>query len=295
MGRGKAICLLSGGLDSTTVLWLAKLDHDDVLAVSFDYGQRHRIELIHAALIAQEAGVRHAIIDLTTLTPYLAGSALTDPRIEVPEGHYAEATMAETIVANRNAMMLNIGAAIAIGQGARDVFAAMHAGDHYIYPDCRPEFIESLNATLALGTETATRIVTPVLHLTKAEIVGLGAGLEVPFALTYSCYFGGAQHCGRCGTCTERIEAFRTARVGDPTVYSDMTAYERMRREGLVEPDQRGTDPCHDDDHAYDEAYETDAGTFRITRHPQLFEDRQTAEAALAALRTEHDEWRHQR
>lgn len=216
-----ALCLLSGGLDSTTLLYQTLEEYEKVRAVSFDYGQRHRRELGAARDIAYEFGIPHDVIDLWTLGRLLRGSALSDPSVEVPHGHYAKDTMAITIVPNRNAIMLNCAVGIAIGVGLDAVRAAMHAGDHAVYPDCRPQFITAMNILVKVATETDVAIEAPFIHKSKAEIVKLGAQLGVPWEMTWSCYEGGSAHCGRCGTCVERQEAFAEAGVFDPTRYVD--------------------------------------------------------------------------
>lgn len=223
MDPDKSVVLLSGGMDSTTVLYEAlnaEVGRNVVAALSFDYGQRHATELNYAFRTADRLNVDHQVISLRDVTRFLKGSSLTDD-IEVPEGHYAEDNMRLTIVPNRNSMMLNIAAGVAIGLGAQNVWAAMHAGDHPVYPDCRPEFIHSLNDTLRLATETDVSIVTPYILVGKDKIVLRGSELGVPFEETWSCYEGGNIHCGRCGTCVERAEAFSLADVPDPTLYTD--------------------------------------------------------------------------
>lgn len=218
----KGVVLLSGGMDSTTVLYHA-LKQDEVTlnaALSFDYGQRHSTELNYASRMASKHGIDHEIISLRDVTRFLKGSALTDD-IEVPHGHYAEDNMRVTVVPNRNSMMLNIAAAVAIGTGAGRVYAAMHAGDHPVYPDCRPEFVSALQTTLRYATETTVEIWTPFIMWGKDKIVKHGHDLGVPFEETWSCYEGSNVHCGKCGTCVERAEAFHLAGVDDPTLYQD--------------------------------------------------------------------------
>ncbi len=231
----KTVILLSGGLDSTTLLYDAAQNTDVVRAVGFDYGQRHATELQHAAYIADGLGVRFARVDLRGLALLLEGSALTDPRVEVPDGHYAEDTMKATIVPNRNAIMLNIAVGIAVGAGAHEVRAAMHAGDHPVYPDCRPEFVDKLNELIPIATETEVQVRAPFITKTKGDIVKRGMALGVPFGETWSCYKGGAIHCGRCGTCIERHEAFVEAGMLDPTVYEDQSLYQALEAEGRVQ------------------------------------------------------------
>jgi 7-cyano-7-deazaguanine synthase len=154
----------------------------------------------------------------------LGGSALTDD-IAVPDGHYAEESMKITVVPNRNAIMLAIAYGLAVAQGADTVAAAVHGGDHFIYPDCRPAFIEAFQTmeNYALDGQPPIGLYVPFVMLAKADIVAIGEKLAVPFAETWSCYKGGTMHCGRCGTCVERLEAFQLALVPDPTDYADAT------------------------------------------------------------------------
>lgn len=222
--RHKTVAVVSGGMDSVTLAHLLVSRSDDVTLISFDYGQRHAKELTYAKLTASTLGLDHEIVDLQGLRALLRASSLTSDQ-EVPEGHYAAETMAQTVVPNRNAILLNIATGYAITLGADRVSTGVHAGDHYVYPDCRPMFIESLTHMLRIANEgfiaKGFRIETPFLYRTKAEIVGIGAGLGVDWTQTWSCYQGGTYHCGRCGTCVERIEAFDLAGVKDPTVYMD--------------------------------------------------------------------------
>lgn len=215
------VLILSGGLDSTVLAHSLLANHGLPRLVSFDYGQRHRTELAYAACTAARMGADHTIIDLTGLTPHLRGSALTDPTVAVPEGHYEDETMRATVVPNRNMMMLAIAGAIAVAEGRPAVATAVHAGDHAIYPDCRPAFTEAMDQALRAATagDGDVALLAPFVTFTKAMIVLFGHAIGVPWEDTWSCYQGGAVHCGRCGTCVERIEAFALAEVADPTVY----------------------------------------------------------------------------
>lgn len=220
----RVVTLLSGGLDSTTLLYWLMDQGNRVVALSFDYGQRHKKELQIAAIIAKIHNIHHHIIDLSQLGPILAlgGSSLVNSAVDVPEGHYAADNMAQTVVPNRNAIMLSIAFGVAIAYEYPGVAFAPHSGDHEIYPDCRREFIKSFAASMWLANQPhQITLIYPFVDKTKAEIVSLGASLEVPFNLTWSCYKGGAIHCGRCGTCVERAEAFSDAGIEDPTVYED--------------------------------------------------------------------------
>ena len=218
----KTIVICSGGLDSVSLAHMVARDHQLTGLISFDYGQRHRKELDYAALCAQRLGVPHDIIDLRPVGAVLTGSALTDD-VDVPDGHYAEDSMRVTVVPNRNAIMLTVAFGAAAARGADAVATAVHGGDHFIYPDCRPAFTQAFEAMQkqALDGYADVSLFTPFVHRSKADIVTEGAHCDTPFAETWSCSKGGDHHCGRCGTCVERREAFHLAEVSDPTTYED--------------------------------------------------------------------------
>lgn len=218
----KTIVICSGGLDSVSLAHMVADEHELTRLVSFDYGQRHVKELEFAAACAKRLGVPHDVIDMRGIGASLTGSALTD-EIDVPDGHYAEETMKITVVPNRNAIMLSIAFGIAAAQQADAVATAVHGGDHFIYPDCRPGFTQAFETMQrhALEGYADVRLYTPFVHRSKADIVTEGAQHGTPFAETWSCYKGGEKHCGRCGTCVERREAFHLAGVEDPTDYAD--------------------------------------------------------------------------
>lgn len=211
------VMLFSGGLDSTTLLWDLK---PDVKCLLFDYGQRHRVELEHAADLCIDARVNFDVVDLSNVNPLIATGSQAG-RDDVPEGHYAAESMKATVVPNRNMIMLSIAIGHAVKIGASKVQLAVHAGDHDIYPDCRPEFIDALNEASILGNAwTPVRLIAPYIYWTKAKIVAYGHQLNVPYEKTWSCYKGLEYHCGKCGTCVERREAFQLAEVMDPTPYA---------------------------------------------------------------------------
>jgi 7-cyano-7-deazaguanine synthase len=218
----KTIVICSGGLDSVSLAHKIAAENELIALVSFDYGQRHKKELDFAALCADRLAVPHHIIDIRTIGAHLTGSALTDD-VAVPDGHYAEETMRSTVVPNRNAIMLTIAFGLAAAQQADAVAIAVHGGDHFIYPDCRPGFIDSFNDMQrhALEGYASVKLYAPYVSGSKADIVTDGASHNTPFARTWSCYKGGMRHCGRCGTCVERREAFHLAGVDDPTDYED--------------------------------------------------------------------------
>lgn len=216
------IAIVSGGMDSVTMAyWLKDLGHELSL-LSFSYGQRHVKELEFARQCAGRLGAEFNLVDLSPLGKLLSGSALTDDSIEVPEGHYEADNMRITVVPNRNAIMLSVAYGVAVAKNADVVAIAVHAGDHHIYPDCRAEFIAAFDAMQRLAVEGFgdIRLYAPFVNRTKAKIVAIGASLGVPFVDTWSCYKGGSEHCGKCGTCVERQEAFLLSGVEDPTTYT---------------------------------------------------------------------------
>jgi 7-cyano-7-deazaguanine synthase len=219
----KTVVVCSGGLDSVTLAHVVADTRDLTRLVSFDYGQRHAKELEFAARAATRLGVPHDVIDMRGIGAVLTGSALTQDDVDVPDGHYAEDTMRITVVPNRNAIMLTVAYGIAAGHGDNAVATAVHGGDHFIYPDCRPEFTRAFEVMQnhALDGYADVSLFTPFVDIPKADIVTIGARHHVPFADTWSCYKGGQHHCGRCGTCVERREAFANAGVDDPTTYDD--------------------------------------------------------------------------
>ncbi|MFB9984473.1 7-cyano-7-deazaguanine synthase QueC [Mesorhizobium newzealandense] len=218
----KTLVICSGGLDSVSLAHKVAAEHQLASLLSFDYGQRHRKELGFAALCAERLNVLHRIIDIREIGRGLSGSALTDS-VDVPDGHYAEDRMKVTVVPNRNAIMLATAFGFAAAQGAEAVATAVHGGDHFIYPDCRPAFIDAFQMMQdrALDGYANIRLHAPYVNLTKADIVEDGARYGTQFAETWSCYKGGERHCGRCGTCVERREAFHLAQHPDPTNYED--------------------------------------------------------------------------
>ena len=221
----RVVATVSGGLDSVTLAHVLAGEGHELVCVSFDYGQRHARELDCAGACAERLGADHHVLDLRAVGSLLSGSALTDRTVDVPEGHYADESMAATVVPNRNAIMLSVTVGIAVARSAGAVATAVHAGDHPIYPDCRPVFIEAFEREARLANEgfidPGFRVLAPFMDLTKDEIVRIGDRIGVPFAETWSCYVGGDRHCGRCGTCVERREAFELAGVADPTEYDE--------------------------------------------------------------------------
>ncbi len=220
----KTIVICSGGLDSVSLAHKVAAENELIGLVSFDYGQRHRKEVEFAEAAASRLSVPFDLIDIRQVGQFLSGSALTDD-VSVPDGHYAEETMKVTVVPNRNAIMLTIAFGVAAAKQADAVAAAVHGGDHFIYPDCRPAFVDAFQAMQdkALDGYADVKLYTPFVHIPKSAIVTEGARHNTPFVETLSCYKGGAVHCGRCGTCVERREAFALAGIDDPTDYADPT------------------------------------------------------------------------
>lgn len=215
-----AVVLLSGGLDSCVLAAWLKSRGDDLRAIAFDYGQRHVVELGAARLIARDLGISLTVVEMRSLAAVLGGSSQTDPSVPVPHGHYAAASMRATVVPNRNMIMLAVAAGHAITVGADEVCYAAHAGDHPVYADCRPEFVSAMSVPLGLCHDApGVRLRAPFVEIGKHRIVEIGASVGAPMHLTWSCYQGGAVHCGQCGTCVERREAFLLAGVTDPTEY----------------------------------------------------------------------------
>lgn len=214
------VLILSGGLDSTVLLHHLRAEGHHLQALSFDYGQRHARELEHARRICEGTDTPHRVVDLRGLAPLFARSGLVDRSIPIPHGEYDEDNMRVTVVPNRNMIMLSVAVAWAITLRAGAVAFAAHHGYHTLYPDCTPGFIDALAHAVHKADDHRVELLAPFARWTKADIVQRGAELAVPFALTWSCYEGGEVHCGRCGTCVERREAFATASVSDPTRYA---------------------------------------------------------------------------
>jgi 7-cyano-7-deazaguanine synthase len=214
----KAVVIFSGGMDSFTVLNVAHRQGKALYALSFDYGQRHRKELDYASRACKNLGIAHKIIDITAINELIGGSSLTSD-IAVPEGHYAEESMKSTVVPNRNMILLSMAVGYAVSLGANQVFYGAHSGDHAIYPDCRPEFVERMNDVCAIANYEAVEIVTPFLHESKIAILKAGLALGLDYGQTWTCYNGRELACGECGACQERLEAFAENGVKDPLQY----------------------------------------------------------------------------
>lgn len=214
-----SVIIVSGGLDSITLLY--DKAETIALAISFDYGQNHsRKELPYAEYHCQKLGIPHITIPLTFMHQYFKSSLLEGAEA-IPEGHYEEENMKSTVVPFRNGIMLAIATGIAESHELKRVYIANHGGDHTIYPDCRPEFIDAMDKATSAGTFVDVRVKAPYTNISKADIVRRGTALGIDYAKTWSCYKGSEMHCGKCGTCVERKEAFADAGVKDPTEYEE--------------------------------------------------------------------------
>lgn len=215
--KKKSLIILSGGMDSVTLLYYRR--EDISLAVTFDYGSNHNKREIECAKYHCELlGIEHIIIPLTFMHDYFK-SSLLDGADAIPEGHYASDNMKSTVVPFRNGIMLSIACGLAESHNLSKVLIANHYGDHAIYPDCRQSFITAMESAMQNGTYANVGIDAPFTNLTKTDIALLGKRLNVDYSKTYSCYKGGEKHCGKCGTCVERKEAFHDAKIDDPTEY----------------------------------------------------------------------------
>ena len=213
------VVLLSGGMDSVTALYAAHRDYRQVRAVSFDYGSKHnRRELPLATHHCNLVKIEHMVMPLDMISAHFKSHLLKDGGA-IPDGHYQEGAMQQTVVPFRNGIMLAVAAGFAESIGAEAVIIAAHTGDHAIYPDCREEFMAAMGDAMTAGTYAGIKLLRPFIALTKADIVALGQELKIDYATTWSCYKGGEIHCGVCGTCVERREAFQLAGVADPTAY----------------------------------------------------------------------------
>ncbi len=215
----KVIVLVSGGMDSVTALYEAATRHDVVAGLSFDYGSKHNArELPFAAHHCEQLGVRHEVVALGFINELFASDLLQSGG-EIPEGHYEAENMKQTVVPFRNGILLAVAAGYAESIGAEGIVIAAHSGDHAIYPDCRETFLGPMGEAIRAGTYAGIEVLRPFLAMRKEDIAAVGARHGVDFATTWSCYKGGSLHCGKCGTCIERREAFALADLDDPTGY----------------------------------------------------------------------------
>jgi len=219
----KAVVIYSGGMDSFTALHTARDKFDEVHAVSFNYGQRHGKELQFAHAVCQMNDIPHQVVDVRSINSLIQGSSLTS-NIKVPEGHYAEDNMKQTVVPNRNMIMLSLAVGYAVSIGAENVVCGAHAGDHDIYPDCRLDFFAALNRATMIANYTPVELHVPFIGMTKGEILSHGSTLGLvaqDYKWTWTCYNGREKACGKCGACVERQESFAQMGWKDPLDYED--------------------------------------------------------------------------
>ncbi len=216
----KAVVIYSGGMDSFTTLHRAINAHgvDEVAAFSLNYGQRHKKELLVAANVCKGLGIEHVVHEAASLRELLGGSSLTSDQ-PVPEGHYAEPSMKQTVVPNRNMILLSLAIGFAVSIDADEVWTGMHAGDHAIYPDCRPEFVAAMHAVAQIANYKPVAIEAPFLMRSKGEILNWGLAFGLTYHDTWTCYNGRTKPCGKCGACVERLEAFTLNNATDPVEY----------------------------------------------------------------------------
>ncbi|MDW5375296.1 7-cyano-7-deazaguanine synthase QueC [Halomonas sp. HP20-15] len=215
----KAVVIYSGGMDSYTVLHRAIRQGYSIHALSFDYGQRHAKELDIARRVCQRLEIAHRVIDIQAIHSLIDNSALTDDSRPLPTGDYDADSLAATVVPNRNMILLSLAIAHAVNINADVCFYGAHGGDHVLYPDCRPEFVERMNAASAVANFNAVRIEAPYLHASKSGILADGLDMGLDYAQTWTCYQGGELACGECGSCRERLAAFAERGLADPLIY----------------------------------------------------------------------------
>lgn len=214
----KVVVIYSGGMDSFTVLHRAIKDGFEVYPLTFDYGQRHKKEIQYAADVCQRLSISHKVVDISAINQLIGGSSLTSD-IDVPEGHYEEESMKQTVVPNRNMILLSLAIGYAVSLEADKVYYGAHSGDHAIYPDCRPEFVLKMNDVAAIANYQAVEIYSPYLHVSKSDILTDGITMGLDYSQTWTCYNGREKACGKCGACQERLEAFKDNQQTDPLSY----------------------------------------------------------------------------
>jgi 7-cyano-7-deazaguanine synthase len=220
MRQEKGVVIYSGGMDSFTILHKVQQEGTQIYPLTFNYGQKHVKEIEYARKVCKDKGFTHEIIDISTISCLLQGSSLTSD-IDIPEGHYEAENMKSTIVPNRNMIMLSLAIGYAVSINASKVFFGAHSGDHAIYPDCRPEFVDRMNEVSKIANYEAVEICTPYLNTDKGNILADGLKMGLDYSQTWTCYNGREQACGKCGACVERLEAFAMNNVNDPLEYEN--------------------------------------------------------------------------
>lgn len=213
------VVIYSGGMDSYTVLHRALNEGLTVHALSFDYGQRHARELTTARNVCQQLEVPHQVVDIRAIHGLIDNSALTNDTVAMPEGDYAADNLRATVVPNRNMILLSLAIAKAVNIGAQRVDYGAHGGDHILYPDCRPEFVQAMNLVSGIANFEPVTIHAPYLQSTKAEILRDGLAMGLDYRDTWTCYEGRELACGNCGSCRERLAAFSANHATDPLAY----------------------------------------------------------------------------
>lgn len=214
----RVMVIFSGGMDSATLLYHLKAQGHEVIPIGIDYGQRHGKELEYAKTLCAGMGLKYSVLNLRQVGSFLKGSSQTDLSIAVPHGHYAAENMKLTVVPNRNMLMLAAAGAVAIAHECDALAYGAHAGDHAIYPDCRPAFIRTMEEALLNCDWKPLQLIVPFQDWTKGDIAKEGIRLGVPYEQTWTCYEGAEKPCGLCGSCTERAEAFQYAGAADPSL-----------------------------------------------------------------------------
>lgn len=214
----KIVAIVSGGMDSVTMLHDLYSQGHEIQVISFNYGQRHIKELKVAKENAKALGLKHTVVEMGFMSDLLSNSALTGD-IDVPEGHYEDENMKLTVVPNRNMIMASIAIGYAVNLEYDTVALGVHSGDHAIYPDCRPKFIEILNEVARIANYQPIEVIAPYINMNKVNIVARGSEIGVDYSKTWTCYKGLDKACGRCGSCQERLEAFILNGLVDPLKY----------------------------------------------------------------------------
>lgn len=219
--KKKAVLIYSGGMDSFTLLHhilASGLARSDIATLTFNYGQKHVKEVEYAKHVCAELGLEHKVVDISAINSLLGGSSLTDD-IAIPEGHYEADNMKSTVVPNRNMILLSLAIAYAVSLEADTVYYGAHSGDHAIYPDCRPEFVQKMDEVSRIANFQPVAISTPFVNMSKIDILARGMELGLDYTHTWTCYNGREKACGKCGACVERLEAFSSNQQVDPIPY----------------------------------------------------------------------------